>query len=141
MRRRTLLAGAVGLGTVGTAGCLTTLGIADRGAVTAKYIVRVSGTETGNVVYDATEGERFVAPEHREQFSPEGRLFVSEELHRQLSARYREIRYHLRHVLEDGTRFPQVGRGDFNSVGVGDVASLTYSESGKRATVVGVTKG
>jgi hypothetical protein len=53
------------------------------------------------------------------------------------------VRYHLRHECADCAepRLPEVGRGDFNSVRIGDVASLTYSESGQRATVVSVDKG
>jgi hypothetical protein len=142
MHRRAFL-GAVTAGVVGTAGCLTTLGLAERGPVTAKYIVRVAETESGNVVYDAVEGERYIAPEHEKEFPAEGRIYVSQDLHRQLNARYVDVRYHLRHECRDcgDPRLPEVGRGDFNSVGVGDVASLTYSESGERATVVAVTRG
>lgn len=143
MRRRALL-GSLGTGAVvGTAGCLTTLGLAERGPVTAKYIVRVTDTETGNVLYDSVDGERYVAPAHEKAFPEEGRIYVSQDLHRRLNAKYREVRYHLRHDCGgcETPRQPTVGRGDFNSVSIRDVASLTYSQSGERATVVSVTKG
>ena len=42
MRRRALL-GSLAAGTVvGSAGCLTTLGLAERGPVTGKFVVRVT---------------------------------------------------------------------------------------------------
>jgi hypothetical protein len=140
MRRRVLLASLATGAVLGSAGCLTTLGLAERGPVTAKYVVRVTDTETGNAVFDSVEGERQVAEEHRSQFPEEGRIFVTQELHRSLVIRYRDVQYRVRHECCDPIRQPELTRGDFNSIGVGDTASLSYSESGERATVVSVSK-
>ena len=140
MHRRTLLAtvGALSTaGTLATAGCLTTLGITERGPVTAKWITATTETDTRRLVYDSTDGERYVDEAHASDFPADGRMFVSGDLHRALNARYGVVEYRLRHdCAECGS--PSVSRGDFNSVAVGDVAELTYSESGDRATVVGV---
>ncbi|MEF8840121.1 MAG: hypothetical protein V5A62_00650 [Haloarculaceae archaeon] len=142
MHRRTLLAAVGALSTAGslaTAGCLTALGITERGPVTAKWISATTETDTRRLVYDSTDGERYVAEAHESAFPDDGRMFVSQDLHRRLNARYRVVEYRLRHeCAECGS--PSVSRGDFNSVAVGDVAELTYSESGDRATVVGVEK-
>jgi hypothetical protein len=134
VHRRTLLAT---VGTLATAGCLTSLGITERGPVTAKWITGTTETETRRLVYDSVEGDRYVAEAHASDFPDDGRMFVSQDLHRELNARYGVVEYRLRHeCAECGS--PVVSRGDFNSVAVGDVAELTYSESGARATVVGV---
>ena len=140
MHRRTFLA-AVGTlpvaGSLAAAGCLTTLGITERGPVTAKWITATTATDTRRLVYDSTEGDRYVDDAHTADFPGEGRMFVSQDLQRELNARYGVVEYRLRHECpECGS--PRVSRGDFNSVAVGDVAELTYSESGERATVVGV---
>jgi hypothetical protein len=140
MRRRALL-GSLAAGTVvGSAGCLTTLGLAERGPVTAKFVVRVTDTETGNILIDSVEGERQIAEEHRDQFPAEGRIFVSSDLDRRLRNRYRDVQYRVRHECCEPARRPAVSRGDFNSLGLGDTASLSYSESGDRATVVGISQ-
>jgi hypothetical protein len=142
VHRRTFLA-AVGTlstaGTLATAGCLTALGITERGPVTAKWITATTETDTRRLVYDSTDGERYVDEAHGVDFPDEGRMFVSQDLHRELNARYGVVEYRLRHECAD-CGSPSVSRGDFNSVAVGDVAELTYSESGERATVVGVEK-
>jgi len=142
MRRRTFLAATGALAATGlsaTAGCLAALGVTERGPVTAKWITATTETETRRVVYDSTDGERYVAEDHETDFPEDGRMFVSQDLHRRLNARYGVVEYRLRHECpECGS--PTVSRGDFNSVAVGDVAELTYSESGARATVVGVEK-
>lgn len=142
MNRRTLL-GAVGslatAGSLAVSGCLTTLGITERGPITAKWISATTETETRRLVYDSTQGERYVAEAHASDFADEGRIFVSQDLHRRLNANYGTVEYRLRQECPD-CGSPSVSRGDFNSVAVGDVAELTYSESGERATVVGVTK-
>lgn len=139
MRRRALLGSLATATVVGSAGCLTTLGLAERGPVTGKFVVRVTDTETGNIFIETVEGERQVAEEHDQQFPSEGRVFVSQELHRTLLNRYRDVEYRVRHECCETARRPRVSRGDFNSLGLGDVASLSYSESGDRATVVGVS--
>jgi hypothetical protein len=143
VNRRTVLTGVGTLATAGslaTAGCLTTLGITERGRVTAKWISATTETDRRRLVYDSTEGERLIADAHDSDFAAEGRLFVSQELHRRLNARYADVQYHIRHDCS-GCGSPVVSRGDFNSVAVGDVAELTYSESGERATVIGVQQG
>jgi hypothetical protein len=140
VNRRTYLATAGGLATAGSvaaAGCLTALGITERGPVTAKWITATTEAETRRVVYDSTDGERYVHEAHGSDFPADGRMFVSGDLHRELNARYGVVEYRLRHECPD-CGSPNVSRGDFNSVAVGDVAELTYSESGERATVVGV---
>lgn len=139
MHRRTLLAALAATGTLAGAGCLAALGVTDRGPVTAKWITATTETDTRRLVYDSTEGERYVADAHDSDFPDDGRMFVSEDLHRRLNARYGVVEYRLRHECAD-CGSPAVSRGDFNSVAVGDVAELTYSESGDRATVVGVEK-
>jgi hypothetical protein len=143
VNRRTVLTSVGTLATAGglaTAGCLTTLGITERGRVTAKWITATTRTDTRRLVYDSTEGERLIAEAHASDFAAEGRLFVSQELHRRLNARYGDVEYRVRHDCS-GCGSPVVSRGDFNSVSVGDVAELTYSESGERATVIGVQQG
>jgi hypothetical protein len=140
MRRRALL-GTLATGTVvGSAGCLTTLGLAERGPITGKFVVRVTDTSTGNLFIETVEGDRQVAPEHETQFPAEGRVFVSQDLHRDLLRRYRDVQYRVRHECCEPARRPRVTRGDFNSLGLGDTASLSYSESGDRATVVSVSQ-
>ena len=139
MRRRTFL---VALGTLpatalAVPGCLTTLGITERGPVTAKWIAATTERATLRLVYDSTEGERYIDEAHRSDFPENGRMYVSQDLHRRLNARYGDVAYRLRHECADCGN-PVVSRGDFNSVAVGDVAELTYSESGNRATVIGV---
>lgn len=140
MHRRTFLAAAATLsaaGSLATAGCLTTLGVTERGPVTAKWIAATTESDVRRLVYDSTRGERYVDDAHAADFPDDGRMFVSQDLHRELNARYVGVEYRFRHECpECGT--PSVSRGDFNSVAVGDVAELTYSESGERATVVGV---
>lgn len=136
VNRRTFLVGA---GSLATGGCLTALGVTERGPITAKWITATAETETRRLVYDSTEGERYVAEAHASDFAAGGRIFVSQDLHRRLNARYGVVEYRLRHECA-GCGSPTVSRGDFNSVAVGDVAELTYSESGERATVVGVDK-
>ena len=140
MRRRALLASLSTSAVLGSAGCLTTLGLAERGPVTAKFVVRVTDTETGNILIDSVEGERQIVAEHRSQFPEEGRIFVSQDLHAQLQRQYRDVQYRVRHECCEPARRPELTRGDFNSLGLGDVASLSYSESGDRATVVSVSK-
>jgi hypothetical protein len=140
MRRRALLASLSTGAVLGTAGCLTTLGLAERGPVTAKFVVRVTDTSTGNVLIDSVEGERQIAEEHRTQFPEEGRIFVSQDLHERLQRQYRDVQYRVRHECCEPARRPELTRGDFNSLGLGDVASLSYSEDGDRATVVSVSK-
>ena len=140
VHRRTFLATTGSLataGTIATAGCLTTLGVTERGPVTAKWITATTDTDTRRLVYDSTDGERYVAEAHETDFPDDGRMFVSQDLHRRLNARYGVVEYRLRHECAD-CGSPSVSRGDFNSVAGGDVAELTYSESGERATIVGV---
>lgn len=142
VNRRTLLTAVGGLaaaGSLAAAGCLAALGVTERGPITAKWITATTETETIRVVYDSTEGERYAAEAHVSAFDDEGRMFVSRDLHRRLNARYGTVEYRLRQECPD-CGSPSVSRGDFNSVTVGDVAELTYSESGERATVVGVEK-
>jgi hypothetical protein len=141
MRRRALLGSLSTAAIVGSAGCLTTLGLAERGPVTAKYIVRVTATQTGNILFDSVEGERQIAAEHETQFPAEGRIFVSQDLGRTLTNQYRDVQYRVRHECCDPIRQPALSRGDFNSIGVGDTASLSYSESGERATAVSIAQG
>ena len=142
MNRRTLLNTVGSLATAGglaAAGCLTALGVTERGPITAKWITATTETGTIRLVYDSTQGERYVAEAHASAFADQGRMYVSRDLHRRLSARYGTVEYRLRQECPD-CGSPSVSRGDFNSVAVGDVAELTYSESGERATVVGVEK-
>jgi hypothetical protein len=68
-------------------------------------------------------------------------VFVSQELHRTLLGQYRSVEYRVRHECCEATRRPQVSRGDFNSVSLADIASLSYSQSGNRATVVSISSG
>jgi len=140
MRRRALLASLSTGAVLGTAGCLTTLGLAERGPVTAKFVVRVTDTSTGNILIDSVEGERQIAEGHRTQFPQDGRIFVSQDLHERLQRQYRDVQYRVRHECCEPARRPELTRGDFNSLGLGDVASLSYSEEGDRATVVSISK-
>jgi len=140
VRRRELIAGLGGVGLVGSAGCLSALGLADRGPVSAKYIRRVTASQTGIILFDSVEGDRQIATAHERQLPASGRIYVSQQLHETLAATYRAVEYRIRHDCCEPSRQALVSRGDFNSLAIGDVATLRYGAPGERATVVGVEK-
>jgi hypothetical protein len=148
MRRRAALRalGAAAAGaTTATAGCLSTLGLTQRGLVRAKYVTVRTENGTGRIVYDAVGEARTVARAHREDFAETGPLVVSKPLGDRLDRQYERVDYVVEHDCApdvDGTGgcgAAELTRGDFNSLRLGDTAELFYRE-GQVARVVSVSR-
>lgn len=144
MRRRAVL-GAAGTLAAGLAGCLTSLGVTERGLVRSKFVRVETDQGPDRIVIDSIAGERVVAERHREDFPTDGPLIVSKPAHDALTGRYSSVDYGVRHDCSPdtpgdagGCGLTTLSRGDFNSLRVGDTAELLYRGSG--ATVVGVSR-
>lgn len=144
MRRRAVL-GTAGALTAGLAGCLSSVGVTERGLIRSKFVRVATDEGTDRIAIDSISGERLVAERHRDEFPAEGPLIVSKPLHETLTGRYSNVEYGVRHDCTPETRGDEGGcgrttlsRGDFNSVRVGDTAELLYRGGG--ATVVGVSR-
>ena len=148
MRRRAALralcAATVG-GLAATSGCLGAVGLTERGLVRAKYITVGTENGRGRIVFDAVDGARTVAGDHREDFAETGSLVVSKPLGDALDRRYERVDYLIGHDCAPdadgagGCGEAKLTRGDFNSVGLGDTAELFYRE-GNVARVLRVSE-
>ncbi|MFB6206305.1 MAG: hypothetical protein ABEJ05_07260 [Haloglomus sp.] len=148
MRRRVALralgAAAVGATTI-TSGCLTALGVTERGLVRAKYITAETDTGRGRIVSDAIGEPRTIVPAHREDFDRDGPLVVSQPLGEALADQYRDVDYLIQHDCAPdadgagGCGEANLTRGDFNSLRPGDSAELFY-RSGNVARVLSISR-
>ena len=144
MRRRAVL-GSAGALAAGLSGCLTTLGVTERGLVRSKFVRVRTGTGLERIAIDAISADRLVDDRHREEFPQGGPLVVPEPLHERLTGQYETADYGVRHDCNPSVRGDAGGcgevtlsRGDFNSLRLGDTAELLYRGDG--ATVVRVSR-